>query len=346
MKSPKSKKNIVTLIVILFFIFIAFYFHGFRLNNKILKKYNDLASVIIIDRNDREICIKPNTYGNYMRMTSEFSQKLKELIVKKEDKYFYFHPGFNPVSIIKALFGYLELGERKASSTITQQLAKILLHTESQRNIKNKLRETIYAVSLELHNTKKQIIEMYLNSVYLGNSAQGIEEAARLYFSSSASSLNTAQIGQIIATIPSPNDYNPARKVNAEKTSEWAHLLKIENETSNISDIKSVRLSMENYSHASNTCFEYSSIPGAFSQSKKITSDSDLTDRIRAIAYNTISTIRYKNANNAAIVVLKLPENEILSIVGSIDPNSSRDGDKINMALEPRAIGSTIKPFI
>ena len=77
-----------------------------------------------------------------------------------------------------------------------------------------------------------------------------------------------------------------------------------------------------------------------------LTIDEEITKNIRDIVKRNIDELKIKNANNAAVVVIKLPENEILSLIGSPDPFSMEEGYKINMLSEPRAIGSTIKPFI
>lgn len=346
MRKHYTKKIVLLFVLILFSVSAVFYFYSFTCNDKLIKEYAKLQSVIITDRNNKEICIKPNAYGNYMRTSSEFPQELKNFIVRREDRYFYYHPGFNPISIVKAILGYLEFGKRKASSTITQQLSKILLHTESQRNIKNKLKEAIYSVSLEIHNTKDEILAMYLNSVFFGNSAQGISEASALYFNSNPQALSRGQMIQLLSAISGPNENNPAQKLNVDESKKQIKNLKINSKNINFITSADVRKNMAQYEHSKNPCFEYSAFPNAYANSKKITLDSDLTEKIRILSQDVILKIRYKNANNAGIVVLKLPENEVLALIGSMDPNSSREGDKINMAFEPRAIGSTIKPFI
>ena len=346
MKKHHAKKIVLLFVLILFSASVVFYFYSFTLYDKLTKEYTKLQSVIITDRDNKEICIKPNAYGNYMRASSDFSEELEKFFVQKEDKYFYYHLGINPISIIQATLGYLEFGKRKASSTITQQLSKILLHTESQRNIKNKFKEILYAISLELHNSKKEILEMYLNSIFFSHFAQGVNEASMVYFNSFPQALSRGQIIQLLSTISSPNENNPGQKLNINESQKQIKNLKINDENIHFSPLEEVRKNIEQYAHNQNPCFEYSTFPNAFEYSKKVTLDSSLTEKIRGIANDVIFGIRYKNANNAAIIVISLPENEILALVGSLDPSSSREGDKINMAIEPRAIGSTIKPFI
>ena len=92
--------------------------------------------------------------------------------------------------------------------------------------------------------------------------------------------------------------------------------------------------------------FELSSFPEIPSDDAALTVDSELSEKIRKIAANSLINLNSKNANNAAVLIVKLPENEIIAAIGSPDPESNYNGYKINMLEVPRAIGSTIKPFI
>ncbi len=137
--------------------------------------------MIIFDRNGKEIAILPNKRGNFARYLENVPPKNKKLLIEREDKFFYWHFGFNPKSIFEAALGRIEIGKRKASSTISQQLAKILFDKEKERNLKNKIVEAFYTLALEIFESKEQILKMYLNSVYFGNSCQRIFEASRYY---------------------------------------------------------------------------------------------------------------------------------------------------------------------
>lgn len=299
--------------LILFFSFLLFLF--WRSEQELLKIYQNLNSKIILDREGREIAILPNERGYYSRYLDYVPEKIKKPLLEKEDKIFYWHLGFNPKSLLEYFFSKIGLGSRKGASTISQQLVKILLGKEKERSLKNKIIESFYTLSLELFEKKENILKMYLNSVYFGNQCQGIWEASRYYFGVDPEMLTPEQITLLLETIPNPNDKNPAKKGF-----------------------------LQGYQRKKDVFFEISSLKKTLEG--KVTIDLDLNEKIREIVKKNIEPLKEKNAKNAAVVVILLPENEILALVGSPNPQSQEEGYQINMLKVPRAIGSTIKPFI
>jgi len=321
---------------------------SFNLQNQLLTIYNREDSTKIYDRNKQEIFILPNQKENYSRYIDEIPSQLKNLLLKKEDKYFYYHFGFNPWSLIEATLGRLGLSKREASSTITQQLVKILLKKESERNIKNKIIEFFYALSLEFFQSKEKILKMYVNSVYFGNQAQGISEASRFYFNIDPALLTNAQIIQLLATISSPTQNNPAENNNKDISLVLADKLELNIQNIDITNPDKIKENMINNPRLNDSVFELQTYINKknYKSEYHLTIDEEITKNIRDIVKRNIDELKIKNANNAAVVIIKLPENEILSLIGSPDPLSTEEGYKINMLSEPRAIGSTIKPFI
>ena len=326
--------------------FSLFLISGYYLQKNLLAIYNSQKSIVMRDRNGEEIFIKPNQKGYFTRYLDEIPPRFKELLIKKEDKYFYYHFGFNPGSIFKALLGRLGILERKASSTITQQLVKILLGKEFERNFKNKFGELFYTLSLETYLSKDEILKMYLNSIYLGNQAQGIAEASWLYFNLPPDLLNDGQILQLLATISNPYENNPAKYKNKGITLSLAKKFGLGNQELIIDEPKIIKENMKKYSHYSNSYFEIQNLTKDFPEDGQLTIDKELSERIREILKRNIENLKPKNVKNGAVVVIKLPENEILALIGSPNPQSFELGYQINMLNKPRAIGSTIKPFI
>lgn len=325
-----------------FFILSVF---SYSLEERLITIYNSRSSSLIKDRNSNEIALKQNLNGYYSRYSDNVPENFKKLLIQKEDRYFYRHPGFNPISIAKAVWGRFGLGSRSASSTITQQLVKILLGQENERNYKNKIVEFFYTVGLEVFQSKEDILKMYANSVFFGNQTQGISEASRYYFNTSPELLSQGEIVQLIATIHSPTDNNPSRPSNEENSKIIAQNLGIDLNNISFIPYKSVKSNIADYSRLDSSFFELSDLlkdsPGS-----QVTIDKALTEKIRTLIDGSLIALESKNVKNAAAVVLKLPENELLTIVGSPDPTINQEGLKINMAVRPRAIGSTIKPFI
>jgi len=291
------------------------------------------------DRNGILLTLKPNQKQEYGRYVDTFPARVKELLIKKEDRFFYWHPGINPVSTVRAIGRYL-IGQRPGgASTITQQLAKNLLGNEQHRSFLNKIIETFGAFSLELFNSKEKILTMYANSVYMGNQVQGLDAASTLYFAKKLEDLDDTKLSMLLATISSPSIQNPWRDENARASRNLALRVGV------AFNPKLALITREHdYSPAQN--FELSSMHETCTTTCKTTLDSDLTDRLRKILNTHVQDGWDAGARSGAIVVIKLPENEILSIVGTPDVNSFEEGQQINMAIQPRPIGSTAKPFI
>jgi len=324
-----TKRKLLLTSIILFVPFIlGFFLFSFHLKNDLLLVYENNQSVKIKDRNDQIIFTKPNPAGYYTEYSDEIPEEFKKLLLKKEDQYFYYHFGINPVSSLRALYKYAikEQNSKIASSAITQQLVKILLRNEIERTLKNKITEAIYAISLETHLSKEEILRMYVNSIYFGNSVQGLNQASRLYFDSQPNLLSDEQNIQLLATISAPSNTNPFTTFKANE-------IKIKQEQFN------------NYLK-NETYFELQSLNIDCQNNCALTIDQELTKNLREILKRNLLSLAEKDAANGAIVVIKFPENELLSIIGSPDSKISSYGYQINMAKEARPIGSTIKPLI
>jgi len=140
---------------------------------------------------------------------SNLPEHVKNAFIAAEDLRFYSHYGFDPVRILGAAAANLRARSySEGASTITQQLIK-LTHLSTEKTIARKLEEIYLAVQLEAACTKDQILEMYLNYVYFGRGAYGIEAAARAYFGVGASELTPAQAASLAAVVKAPSAYAP-----------------------------------------------------------------------------------------------------------------------------------------
>lgn len=132
-------------------------------------------------------------------------------IVATEDHRFFEHHGVNKLRTFKALYITLfEPGRIQGASTITQQLAKNLFFS-FEKTWQRKFKEMLVAFQIEQANTKEQILEAYINQIYFGAGAQGIEKAARMYFDKSAQDLTLAEAALLAGLPKSPTQYNPFR---------------------------------------------------------------------------------------------------------------------------------------
>src|SRR5688572_12434393 len=140
-------------------------------------------------------------------------QHLQDAVVVTEDVRFWRHPGVDPLGIFRAVFRNVAAGGvSEGASTLTQQLVKNYFLT-SERTYKRKLIEAFMAVILDARYSKKEIIEAYLNDIYLGRnrsiSILGVGEASRFYFSKPVTEINIAEAATIAGMIRSPNNISP-----------------------------------------------------------------------------------------------------------------------------------------
>lgn len=126
-------------------------------------------------------------------------EKLRLAFVAGEDSSFYTHKGIDPLGIIRAAFKYMTTGIKQGGSTITQQLSKSFVGTE--RTFSRKIKDMIMAIELEKHLSKEEILYLYLNEVYLGSGAYGVEAASRKYFSKHVWELEIDEMA-ILAGLP------------------------------------------------------------------------------------------------------------------------------------------------
>ena len=133
---------------------------------------------------------------------------LQQATLAAEDRDFYSHPGVSPTGIGRAAWNNLRGGDVQGGSTITQQLAKNLYLTQD-RTFSRKFTELVLAVKLENTYSKDQLLEDYLNSIYLGRSAYGVQTASRQYFDKNVEELSVSESAVLAAIIRSPGSYSP-----------------------------------------------------------------------------------------------------------------------------------------
>lgn len=160
-------------------------------------------------------------YANEKRLfvpADKIPERVKQAFISAEDKKFYSHSGIDYVGIVRAVLGNLKnfgSGRRPAgASTITQQVAKNFL-LSSELSYTRKIKEAILATRMEQAFSKKHILELYLNEIYLGNRSYGVAAAALNYFGKSLDELTLEETAYLAALPKGPNNYNPKTKYEA-----------------------------------------------------------------------------------------------------------------------------------
>jgi penicillin-binding protein 1A len=141
---------------------------------------------------------------------AQMSPYLRSAVVAVEDHRFYRHPGIDALGVARAMQRNLTRSSTEGGSTLTQQLARTLF-LSTDRTYTRKAKEAVLALMIEQQLTKDQILEMYLNHIYFGSGATGIEAAARHYFARPASKLTLAQAATLAALPKAPTHYDPRR---------------------------------------------------------------------------------------------------------------------------------------
>ena len=326
----------LTLMVTIFLILDQIY----PLNLDALKK--DEAK-ILLDKNGEIINMKLSSDGIWRFHEQSFPNSLKQCVVLFEDRYFYYHFGVNFASIFRAFFHNLRSDNRIGASTITMQVARML--EPSDRSYKNKIREIFRAFQLELHFSKDEILNLYLNLAPYGGNIEGAKAASFFYFGKELNELSYAQAA-LLSTIPknpNKNRLDRVSNINALKNRVIKMLYKV-----NLIDLsafkraqaepfKNVRIrAVVNASDYANVAFK--------NQISKASLDLNLQKDMLKILKDAMFSLKAKNANNAAAVVI---DNKKMSVVAFIGSHDERARDGKNSALNmKRNTGSTLKPFI
>ena len=148
---------------------------------------------------------------------AQVPQHLQDAFIAVEDIRFYQHIGVDPRAILRAVWSNITSSEiSEGGSTITQQLAKNAVLSQ-ERTLKRKIQEAFVAMQIEKEYSKSEIMEMYLNQIYFGQGAYGVQSASRVYFGKDVEQITLAQAAMLAGIPKSPNYYNPLNNFKAAK---------------------------------------------------------------------------------------------------------------------------------
>lgn len=214
-KTKKSKNNSQTSNTIIYFVSIGLAiitsFYIYLMSLPPIKNLDEFKPNIVTKfySYDGEV-IKTFTAFTFSKVTLEqIPDNVKNAIISTEDKNFYKHKGFDLAGLARSMVANVCAGRVvQGASTISQQLARVLF-LNNERTFTRKIKEFIVAVRIEKTLTKDQILEMYLNNVYLGSGAYGVEGAAQIYFNKHVKDLTLAESALIAGLPQAPSVYSP-----------------------------------------------------------------------------------------------------------------------------------------
>ena len=193
-----------------------------------------LPATRIYDRNGTLLyeIVPPEQGRNRALRLDEIPPHCVNAVIATEDANYHSHPGIDPEGILRAAWINLRGGDIIAGgSTITQQTARLLLldpQQQAERTIRRKLREMALAVQLQNRSGKEHVLTLYLNQVYFGNLAYGLEGAARAYFHKSATELSLAECALLAGMVQNPLVHDPLSNLESAQSRQQIVLLEHE----------------------------------------------------------------------------------------------------------------------
>ena len=338
----------------------------------------------ILDRNGDILyeILDPNAGRRTYVTLDKISPYLVAATIATEDQGFYGHPGFDVMAIARAFLQNYQTGEiSSGASTITQQLARALLFSpeeRSEQSYQRKVREAILAAEITRRYTKDEILELYLNEIYFGNLAYGVEAASETYFGTTAEKLTFAQSAFLAGLPQAPSVYDVYTNPDAVyqrfedvltllyQTSQEQGCIYVSNSPQRVcidpvmvidaaNEIKGIDFKKQEpqmrYPHWVNyvrSLLEAQYDPQTIYRSGfqvYTTLDPAMQDTAEQMVKEQISSMKEQRAGDGALVALQPSTGEILAMVGSADFYDETIDGQVNMAVSPRQPGSAIKPL-
>jgi 1A family penicillin-binding protein len=324
-------------------------------------------SALIYDRKGRLLyeLFDPQGGRRTLVQLKDIPPALVAATLSTEDVNFYDNPGIDPVSIARALIqDTLHRGIVSGASTITQQLVRNVVMTPEERQSKSlsrKVEEAILAYRVTQHYSKDEILQRYLNEIFYGNLAYGVEAASEIYFNKPVQNLTLPEAALIAGLPQAPATYNPYQNpqdAKARQTEVLQLMVKHGYLTQDQAD-QAIAAPLHYQRPAQQLAAPHfvnyirDELEQRFTQQQLYQSglriytslDLDLQRNAETIAKNHLADIKQYDANNAALVAIDPKTGEILAMLGSEDFWDDSIQGQINMAIAERQPGSSLKPF-
>lgn len=282
---------------------------------------------------------------------NEITPLLRKTLIYKEDQYFYYHPGVNPFAVVRAAFRNMLSGRRTSgASTITMQVVRL---TDPQpRTYLNKIVEVWHALQLELHYSKAEILQFYVNLVPYGGNIEGIKAASLLYFGKQPQLLSLAEITALTIVPNRPSSLRPGTRNEALKTARNQWLLRfgeaglfekqvIRDALEEPLNIKRLRMPRLAPHFSRRLKLQYPDEPVI-----RTTLNMQWQNQVEEQVGNYINRRQLMNIHNAAVLVINNETMEVETYVGSADFNNPFDGGQVDGVRAVRSPGSTLKPLL
>lgn len=368
----KNKGRALAVLLVALALLMGWLFAGLPSIDSLPERLNQ-PSIRISDRQGRLLyeLLPPEGGRHAVISLSAIPQCLKDATVAVEDKNFYRHPGVDLAGVLRALWLDLRSGKTVAGgSTITQQVARNLLLEQNERferSVRRKLREAALAWLLERRYSKDEILALYLNQIYYGGLAYGVEAASQTYFGKSASDLLLPECALLAGLPQAPGLYNPYTHPELAKERQEVVLglmraqgyISAEEEQAAVSAPLSFNpapypIQAPHFVWLIKDELDRLFLEGRLDPRQSLAVRTTLNLDAQRLAEAVIARHLAKfqagdldrNVNNAALVALDPRTGEVLALVGSADYFDASIHGAVDMAIAPRQTGSAFKPFI
>jgi penicillin-binding protein 1C len=309
-------------------------------------------SVMVNDRNGRLLnaYLSQDEKWRFPCRPEETDSLLIATILKKEDRWFYYHPGINPFAFARAAWSNISSGKRvSGASTITMQVVRLL--EPRKRTLASKLTECFRALQLEAHYSKEEILGLYLSLVPYGGNVEGVKTASWLYFGKPPALLSPAE-AITLAIIPNrPSSMRPgkARQVLVLYRNRWLNTMREEGIISDeqLSDALAEPLVMERKASPSLAPHLSRRLKtGNGKTTLHTTIEAGIQEKVVQLCYNHMQRLKNTGIHNACALVIDNRNGEVLAYAGSADFSDRQHYGEVDGIRAVRSPGSTLKPFV
>jgi penicillin-binding protein 1C len=305
-------------------------------------------STRVRDRNGNVLRVTLTADQKYRVWTplKEISPQLIDATLRFEDKYYGKHPGVNPVSLLRATWNVaFSRGTHAGASTITMQVARLRYHLRT-RTFSGKLRQIVYALELERHYSKTQILEAYLNLAPYGRNIEGVGAASEIYFSKSAARVTSAEAIALSVIPQSPTRRalvaggENARVTNAQQR--W-----YSRSTTKEAPALTFRAEARIRQQLTAPHFVQEILETRTAKTEIATTlDLSLQQMLEKRVSDYIAQNRDRGIVNASALLIDFNTMEVLAQIGSSDFANTEIHGQVDGTRRPRSPGSTLKPFV
>ena len=325
-----------------------------------LRSLTSYDTIKIYDRNNEllyEILDEETGRASFIPF-EEIPQHLRDAFISIEDKNFYEHSGIDLRAILRAVWQNVSSGEIvSGGSTITQQVVRNVIGVGKKRTFTQKIKESILALKISKLLSKDEVFEVYMNSIYFGGLAYGIESASWQYFNKSAENLDLAELAFLAGLPQAPNRYYPFSNFDAAKRRQTEVLKamlddnKITQEDYKSATDEKIQLHRQKVAKKAPHFVDFvlqSLHEMSADMPKKIVTTLDLgmQERTETILQSDLTFLAKYNIENAAAVILDAKTGDIFTMIGSADYDNTSIQGEVNVTTSLRQPGSSIKPLV